>query len=111
MHRRLQTVVIALAGLTATFTASAACFGYYCQAQIQMLYVDNNGVYIRLVGDLAGLTNCTPEGAIYLTLPKTNNNYTTYYATLLAAYMAKEPITIRATDASVGCTVFYVTLP
>jgi hypothetical protein len=65
----------------------------------------------ELVGDTVGLTSRTPYSQSFFTLAKSNTNYASHYATLLAAYLAKESVTIRPVDASVGCVVSYIAVP
>jgi hypothetical protein len=60
---------------------------------------------------VSGLTNCTPEGGVYLTLPKAQGNYNSLYALLLLAKAQGTAITIRTNDGSTGCTVAYITMP
>jgi hypothetical protein len=91
--------------------ANAACYAYYCNAQILTMIVTDTGVLIRLHGDAVGLTNCTPEQGYYLTLPKSNPNYASYYAALLAAYHTKDSVTLRPVDGSTGCLISYIAIP
>jgi hypothetical protein len=73
--------------------------------------VVENAVYIRLVGGTDGLTTCTPYSGNYMTLPKDHANYSSYYAALLAAYFAKESITLRPVDSSPNCSLLYIAVP
>ncbi len=106
-----STVCVAIASLFLTTAARAECFGYYCSGVIQAMTVTDSAVHIMLVGGTAGLTNCTPYSQSYFTLLKSNVNYESYYATLLAAYMAKESVTLRPVDTSSNCTVAYMGIP
>jgi hypothetical protein len=108
MRRLIHTVAV-LALLPTV--ASAACYGYYCTGTIQAMSIANDNVYVRLTGGTNGLTNCTPYQSEYITLPKSNPNYSSYYAVLLAAYLAKESITLRPTDASPNCSLLYIAVP
>lgn len=102
----------ALLSALATGVAQADCsHGYFCQGVIQTMTVVDDAVYISLVGGTTGLTNCTPYSSIYFTLPRSNPNYQAHYATLLAAYMAKESVTLRPVDSSSGCTIAYIAAP
>jgi hypothetical protein len=105
---KLLTLVLLL---TASSITSAACYVYYCSAPIQTLYVQDNGAYIQFSGDLSGLTNCTPLGGTYIYLPKSNPNYASIYATLLAARVAEQSISIRTIDGSNSCQLSYITFP
>jgi hypothetical protein len=92
-------------------TAEAQCNGYYCQGVIQSMTVADTAVYIQLVGGLSGLTNCTPYSQSYVTLPRDNPVFKDYYATLLAAYLAKQSVTLRPLDSSANCSLAYIALP
>jgi len=107
--------IVALA-VVAAWTASSAAIGncapIQCSAPIQAITITDDAVYIRLVGDTVGLTNCTAYSGSYITLPKTGNpNFTSYYAAVLAAYVAKESITLRTVDGSPNCAIAYIALP
>lgn len=106
-----SAVCAAIASAFITTAARAECFGYYCSGVIQAMTVTDGAVYISLVGGATGLTNCTPHQQSYFTLPKNNVNYESYYAALLAAYMAKESVTLRPVDSSPNCTVAYIGVP
>jgi hypothetical protein len=110
---RLATNIVAsLIGTITANVALAACpAGYYCDGSIETITLTDDAAYIRLVGGTAGLTNCTPYGQNYFTLPKANPNYSSYYATLLAAYSAKESVTLRPVDSSTNCTIAYIAVP
>ena len=102
----------AVLGGVATTAAHAACTaGYFCTGPIQSITVTDDAVYIRLVDGTAGLTNCTPYSQSYFTLPKSNVNYSSYYSMLVAAYMAKESVTLRPVDSSANCTIAYIAVP
>jgi hypothetical protein len=107
----VRRAALAAAAMALSATASATCPGYYCTAQIETMTITETAVYIRLVGGTSGLTNCTPYSTNYLTLLKSNTNYGTYYATLLAAYMAKESVTLRPNDGSTNCIINYIQVP
>lgn len=117
MHKHLlssklaRRILWAAIGVAASPAVMAQCFGYYCSGVIQSMTITSDVVYVRLFGDLAGLTNCTPYSQVYLTLPKSDPNYSSYYATLLAAYMAKESVTLRPIDSSPNCTISYAAVP
>ena len=91
--------------------AAFACAYYYCSDTIGVLYVDANGAYISPTNGVTGLTNCTPLSGVYLTLPKSDPNYSSYYAALLAARLTGQSLTIRTLDGSNGCNVGYITIP
>lgn len=99
--------------ITASLASSAfaACHGYYCQGVIETMTVTSDAAYIRLAGGTTGLTNCTPYSGGYLTLNRNDADWTVYYATILAAYLAKESITIRPDDSSANCTIAYIAVP
>ena len=109
--RVLQRLVAFATLLGFSNGAFAACGAYYCQGTISELYVNDAVVYIQLTGGLSGLTNCTPQSGVYLTLPQTNSNYNALYALLLLAKAQGSVITIRPNDGSTGCTVAYITAP
>lgn len=102
-------------GLLVTQLASqmsfAACTSASCSDTIGTFYVTSGALYIRPTAGLAGLTNCTPLSGGYVTIPKTDPNYSSYYALLLAADLAGQSIAMRTTDSSSPCTVSYITLP
>jgi hypothetical protein len=110
-RRALQHLVAFATLLGFSGGVFAACTTYYCQGTISLLYVTDTGAYVQLSGGLTGLTNCTPESGVYLTLPKTNGNYSSLYALLLLAKAQGSIITIRTNDGSAGCTVAYITTP
>ena len=106
MLRRLAALVTSLGIGSSAF---GACNANYCQATISLLYVDAGAVYIQMTGGLSGLTNCTPDSGVYLTLPKTNANYSSLFALLLLSKAQGSSIMIRTNDGSSGCTVAYIT--
>jgi hypothetical protein len=106
-----SAVCAAIAFFLPVVAVRAECFGYYCSGVIQAMTVTDGAVHIMLVGGTTGLTNCTPYSQSYFTLLKSNINYESYYATLLAAYMAKESVTLRPVDSSPNCTVAYMGVP
>jgi hypothetical protein len=108
MRRMLSTFVLSC---LAPLTASAACYTYYCQGQVHSMSIAQDGVYIRLAGDVAGLSTCTPYENVYFTLPRTHPNYSAIYAALLAAYHTKDSILLRPVDGSAGCSISYVAVP
>jgi hypothetical protein len=109
---QVRFVLVLLGGIAGSAAYADCPAGYFCKAPIQDMTMTDSAVYIRLVGGTTGLTNCTPYSSSYFTLPRTNNpNFAGYYATLLAAYMGKESVTIRPVDGSTGCTVSYIALP
>jgi hypothetical protein len=97
--------------LLAAAPAFADCFGYFCRGQIQDMTVTADAVYVRLQNGTTGLTNCTPYAQHYFTLHRDNPNYSSFYATLMAAYMAKESVTLRPVDASANCVLSYIAVP
>jgi hypothetical protein len=111
-HKKARTrVLIAAMASVVSTAAGAVCAPIMCSGIVQTMTVSETHVYIRLAGDTVGLTNCTPYSGNYFTLPKSNVNYASYYATLLAAYMAKEQVSLRSIDGSTGCTISYIAVP
>jgi hypothetical protein len=107
--RRFTSTIAILALLPPV--ASSACYGYYCSATIQDMSITNDAVYIRLTGGASGLTNCTPYQNDYITLPKSNTNYNSYYAALIAAYLGKASVTLRPINGSPNCSLSYMAVP
>jgi hypothetical protein len=110
---RIATVLIAamIGSLTMTAARAACTAGYYCSGVIETMTVADDVVYVKLVGGTTGLTNCTPVPGSYFTLPRSNPNYNSYYAMLVAAYMAKESVLLRPVEASPNCTISYIAVP
>lgn len=98
---------LGVASLVTMSPAWGACFGYYCTDTVSVFLVDANEARVQLTGGTGGLTNCTTAGG-YLTLPKTNPNYASFYALMLAARMQGMPLTFRTNDGSNNCSVNYV---
>jgi hypothetical protein len=113
LSARIKTVGAAalLTGFTLDAAVAACQSGYFCTGVIETMTITDDSVFIRLVGGTAGLTNCTPYAQSYFSLPKSNVNYASYYSVLLAAYMAKESVTLRPVDSSTNCTISYVAVP
>jgi len=111
LKSRIKTVAFALAALMSATAANAACNGYYCQDTIAQLSITDTSVYILLTNGVSGLTNCTPYSSSWITLPKTNANYASMYAALLAARLSGETVTLRPLDASPNCSLQYMTVP
>jgi hypothetical protein len=113
-HRSIvrQLACGAMAALVTAAVAKADCAGgYWCTGLIQTMTMTDDAVYVRLVGDTNGLTNCTPYSQNYFTLPRSNVNYSAYYATLLGAYLAKESVLIRPIQNSTNCSISYIQVP
>lgn len=91
--------------------ADAQCQTYICSGSIQAITVSESAVYVRLAGDTAGLTVCTLYEGTYFTLPKAHSNYSSYYAAILAAYISKEPLSLRPIDGSGNCSLSYIAFP
>jgi hypothetical protein len=111
MKSKLRTFLVFSALAMPSMAANAACYAYYCNSQILTMIVTETAVLIRLHGDAVGLTNCTPDQGYYITLPKSNPNYASYYAALLAAYHMKDTVTLRPVDGSTGCVISYMAIP
>ena len=104
--------LILLAAVTSIFAgeAFASCITNGCTDTISQLYLTDAGVYVQLTSGLSGLTNCTPLSAVYLTVPKTDSNFSAYYATLLSARITNQVLTLRLMDSSNPCAVAYITM-
>jgi hypothetical protein len=113
VRMKTRSIVFAAAALASLCSApaSAACFGYYCSAPIETLTIDDTAAYIRLVGGVTGLNSCTPYSGSYMVLYKSHASFKEMYASLLAAYMAKESVTLRPVEASTNCTILYIGMP
>ncbi len=101
----LTAVICGFAG-----EAFATCTTNSCTDTISLIYLTDNGVYVQLTSGLSGLTNCTPLSGIYLTVPKTDSNFSAYYATILSARITNQALTLRLTDNSTPCAVTYLTM-
>jgi hypothetical protein len=108
---RSSRVTILLATCLTPLAAYAQCQTYICSGTIQALTIGESAVYVRLTGDTVGLTACTPYSGSYFTLPKSHSNYESYYAAMLAAYMSKEPLSLRPVDGSPNCSISYIAFP
>ena len=106
----MRHLVASAALLSLSSGAFAVCSYYYCQGTISLLYVNDVATYVQLSSGVSGLTNCTPESGVYLTVPKANSNYNSLYALLLLAKAQGTAVTIRTNDGSAGCTVAYITM-
>jgi hypothetical protein len=111
--RKLGRIACSAIAIFATATvANADCAGgYWCTGLIQAMTMTDDAVYIRLAGDTTGLTSCTPYSQNYFTLPRSNVNYSAYYATLLGAYLAKETVLLRPIQNSTNCSISYIQVP
>jgi hypothetical protein len=110
MTSRILAVIAAfalLAPLAATAHAGS-CSGIRCTAEIDRLYVHNNGnIYVGLDADETQLSNCTPSEGVYLVLRMSDLNAAAIYDTLLTMFMATRTVTIRTNDGGT-CTIAYV---
>lgn len=97
---------VALSFLSAS--AYASCTAASCSDTVGQFYVSDAGLYLQMTHGLSGLTNCTPLSGVYLTVPKADTNYTSFYALVLAAAMSGQSISFRTTDGSSGCTASYI---
>jgi hypothetical protein len=102
----------ALLGCLTMGSANADCSnGIWCSGVIEAMTVADDLVYIKIVGGTTGLTNCTPVSTGYFTLYRSNVNFNSYYAMLVAAYIAKESVTLRPVDSSPNCVISYIAVP
>jgi hypothetical protein len=99
---------MALLVMAAVGAAFASCQSNNCADTLSQIYLNDTTVMFKLTSGLAGLTNCTPLSGGYLTVPKSNANYTSYYALLLSASLTNQTITVRTTDSTNPCTVSYL---
>jgi hypothetical protein len=111
LSRRLPLLLTFVpAALLSSGLAHAACFSYYCTDTVGLIISDSTGVSLSLSNGLGGLTNCTPSNGIYLRVPKSDPNYASHYAMLLAAKIADRAISFRPVDNSPDCSIGYVYL-
>lgn len=102
----IACVFASLSFLSASVYASCSAAG--CSDTVGQFYVSDAGLYLQLTHGLSGLTNCTPLSGGYLTVPKSDTNYNSFYALALSAALTGQSIFFRTTDGSSGCTVSYI---
>jgi len=103
--------LVALSFVALPSQVALACASSSCSDTIGVLYLTDAGIYVQPSHGLSGLTNCTPLSGGYLTVPKGDTNYASYYAFLVTARVMNQSISLRLTDGSNPCTVTYMTMP
>lgn len=112
--RNVLALMLLIAGITVSSAAFAgACDIDSCTGPVQMVYVNATGpIYVQLkitTTDTSTL-NCSLVSGVYFTLnPTSMPNFSSMYATLLAAAHAGRAVHLRATDNSSGCSLTYLT--
>jgi hypothetical protein len=107
--RILKLVAVSIAALATE--AVLACTSSSCSDTVGVIYLTDAGVYVQPTHGLSGLTNCTVLSGGYLTIPKSDTAYPSYYALLVTAKVLNLSVTLRLTDNSNPCTVTYMTMP
>lgn len=104
-----KKAIAAIMALTLGGTVYANCANVTCQSiHIDRLYLNAAGpVYVATDDDESAL-NCTPVSNVYLTLNTSDPNADYIYSTLLAAYVAGNPVSIRIDDLSPVCEIRYI---
>jgi hypothetical protein len=103
------TAVVAAALLATVGNATANCNASSCGPEtLGKLYTDSSQTYI-MVSSGQTPSGCTPVSG-YMTLRTSHANYNAVYAMLLTAFTANQPVFIRTSDGSSGCSVVYVSI-
>lgn len=107
--KKLLTAILATGAMTAIL--NAGCAGTAClNVTIVNVYTQANGeVYIQTSGDESALSCTAPAGA-YVHLKSTAAGKNAMYATLLSAFVTKQPITVQLVNGSPTCEISYLSM-
>lgn len=96
-------------GIATAPSWAGGCGGLLCTSRITRLYINNTGDALYMLADgLSGVSGCTPNSGVYLTLKAADSNFKMIYATLLAAQTQGQPVGMRLFSDPVGCMIGYV---
>lgn len=106
----MKRLGLAVFGILLTGAAQGAtCTSAYCSGVIESLYITDTDVLVKFSGGVSGLSTCTPQSSVYITLVRDSNvAFNTYFSALLAAQMSAKPIDIRVVDGVSPCRVAYM---